>query len=110
MTELNGRYFIIHARGATHVTLYDLFGNPVDSTGYGTYVAGGTTQRIYTIASPYDADDLALLKFTQNGNVLILTHPDYSPRTLTATTATSWAFAVIAFGSQAQGSLRRMLC
>ncbi len=101
MTQLNGRYFIVHARDATHVTLYDLFGNPVDATGYSAYVAGGTTQRIYTIASPYAAADLALLKFTQNGNTLILCHPDYSPRTLTATTATSWAFAIITFGSQA---------
>ncbi len=101
MTELNGRYFIVHARDATHVTLYDLFGNPVNGTGYSAYIAGGLSQRIYTIASPYDANDLALLKFTQNGNALILCHPDYSPRTLTATTATSWAFAVIPFGSTA---------
>ncbi len=101
MTELNDRYFIVHARDANHVTLYDLFGNPVDATGYSPYVAAGTSQRVYTIPSPYVASDLALLKFTQNGNVLIICHPSYSPRTLTATTATSWAFAVIAFGSQA---------
>ncbi len=101
MTELNGRYFIVHARDANHVTLYDLFGNPVDATGYSAYVSAGTSQRIYTINSPYAAADLALLKFTQNGNVLIINHPDYSARTLTATTATSWAFAVIHFGSLA---------
>ncbi len=101
MTQLNGRYFIVHARDATHVTLYDLFGNPVDATGYSAYTASGTTERIYTIASPYAAADLALLKFTQNGNVLIICHPNYSVRTLTATTATSWAFAIIAFGSTA---------
>lgn len=100
MTQLNGRYFIVTARTAGTVTIADLFGNPVDSTGYSTYTAGGTTKRIYTIASPYDASDLALLKFVQNGNALVICHPDYSPRTLTATTATSWAFAVIAFGSQ----------
>lgn len=101
MTQLNGRYFIVHARDATHVTLYDLFGNPVDSTGYSTYTSAGTTQRVYTLASPYDASDLALLKFTQNGNTLIICHPDYSPRTLIATTATNWAFGVITFGSAA---------
>jgi hypothetical protein len=101
MTQLNGRYFIVHARTAGTVDLYDLFGNPVNSTGYSTYTAGGTTERVYTLASPYAATDLALLKFTQNGNVLIICHPDYSPRTLTATTATSWAFAVITFGSSA---------
>lgn len=101
MTQLNGRYFIVHARSSTTVTLYDLFGNPVDSTGYSTYISGGTTQRVYTLPSPYAASDLALLKFTQNGNALVINHPSYSPRTLTATTATNWAFAIIAFGSQA---------
>lgn len=101
MTQLNGKFFIVHARTATTVDLYDLFGNPVDSTSYTTYTSGGTTQRIYTISSPYAAADLALLKFVQNVNTLILTHPSYVPYSLTYASATSWALTAITFGSTA---------
>jgi spore coat protein U-like protein len=39
MTQLNtNRYVVANASGSSF-SLYDLFGNPVDSTGYGTYVA-----------------------------------------------------------------------
>jgi hypothetical protein len=101
MTQLNGKYYKVSARTAGTVTLADLFGNAVDSSAYGAWSSGGTTQRVYTIASPYAAADLALLKFVQNIDVLILTHPDYVPYSLTFTTATSWALAVITFGSTA---------
>lgn len=101
MTQLNGKFYIVHARDATHITLYDLFGNPVDSTGYGTYTSAGTVQRIYTLATPYDHDDLALLKFVQNGNVMILCHPDYVPYELTAIAANNWTIAAITFGTTA---------
>lgn len=105
MTQLNGKYYIVHARDATHVTLYDLFGNPVDSTGYGAYTSGGTTQRVYTIASPYSASDLFPssgnpgLKFVQNVNSLILVHPSYAPYILTYNSPTSWSLAAITFGT-----------
>lgn len=101
MTELNGKYFIIHTATSGQITLYDLFGNPVDSTSFTPYSGGGTTQRVYTIASPYAAADLSLLKFVQNINSLIICHPDYRPRILTYSAPTSWALSVITFGSTA---------
>lgn len=99
MTQLNGKYFIVTSRTGANITIADLFGNPVDSTAFGTYTSGGTTQRVYTIASPYAAADLALLKFVENVDVLVLTHPDYVPYTLTFATATSWTLAPIVFGA-----------
>lgn len=98
-TELNGKYFIVHARTAGNITLYDLFGNPVDATTFGAYVSGGTTQRIYTLASPYAAADLSTLKFVQNVNSLIICHPSYSARILTYSSATSWSISAITFGT-----------
>ncbi len=99
MTQLNGRYFIISARSAGTITLQDLFSANVNSTAYGAYTAGGTVQRVYTISSPYAAADLALLKFVQNTNTLILTHPSYVPYVLTLNAATNWTLAPIVFGS-----------
>lgn len=101
MTQLNGNYYVVHARDSGHITLYDLFGAPVDSTAFGAWTAGGTTARVFTLASPYAAADLALLKFVQNVNTVIFTHPAYVPYALTFATATSWTFTPIVFGTQA---------
>lgn len=101
MTQLNGNYYKVHARDSSHVTLYDLYGNPVDSTTFGAYVANGTTQRIYKLSTDIQAADLATLKFVQNVNTLIITHPNYNPRALVYTSPTSWALNSIVFGSTA---------
>jgi hypothetical protein len=99
MTQLNGNYYIISARSAGTITLSDLNGVAIDSTGYGTWTSGGTTQRVYTIVSPYAAADVALLKFAQNVNAMVLTHPSYVPYVLTLNSATSWTLLPIIFGS-----------
>lgn len=100
MTQLNGNYYIVRAvLSANTFSINDLFGAAVDSTTFTAYTAGGTVQRVYTLTSPFKAADLALVKFAQNANVLIMTHPNYAPQALTLTSAASWAFAPITFGS-----------
>jgi hypothetical protein len=102
MTQLNGRFYEVAAVSGASVTLQDLFGFVIDSTGYSAYVSGGEVQRIYTIDSPYLDTDLALLKYTQlDGTHMVLTHTAYAPQELTLTSAISWAFANIDFGSTA---------
>ena len=101
MTQLNGNYYIVHARDSGHITLYDLFGNAVDSTAFGAWTAGGTTARVYTLTSPYAYGDLATLKFTQNVNTIIFTHPSYVPYALIYASPTSWTLNPIVFGTQA---------
>ena len=99
MTQLNGHYYKVHSRQGTTVTLYDLFGNPVDGTAFGAWTSGGTTARVFTLVSPYAAADLALLKFVQNVNTLIITHPNYVPYALTYAAPTSWTLSAIVFGT-----------
>lgn len=99
MSEINGRYFIVHATTGSAITLYDLFGNPVDSSSWGTWTSGGTVQRVYTIPSPYAAADLALIKFAQNITELILCHPNYVPYSLQITSATNWTITPLVFGT-----------
>ena len=89
MTELNQHYFSILNAAGSSITLGDLNGNPINSSAYGTYVSGGQARRVYTIASPYAAADLALIKFTQNVSQLILCHPSYPPYVLSLITAVS---------------------
>jgi hypothetical protein len=101
MTQLNGRYFQISNVAGASITLADLNGVPIDSTGYGVYTSGGTASRVFTIPSPYAAADLRLIKFAQNVNELILCHPNYQPYVLTLITATNWTLLPITFGSTA---------
>jgi hypothetical protein len=101
MTQINGGYYrVLNVSGAA-VTLEDLFGVAIDSTFYGVYTSGGEVQRIYTLASPYAAADLALLKYTQLTTNMILTHPSYKPQELTLISAINWAITPISFGSTA---------
>ncbi len=103
MTELNDRYFIVSAVAGAAVTLHDLFGNAVNSTGYGAYTSGGTAARIYTISSPYtSATDLRLLKFVQNVNQMFVCHPDHPTYVLTLVTAANWTMVALVIGSTAQ--------
>lgn len=99
MTELNGRTVEVGGvnAGANTFQIYDLDGNAIDTSGYGAYTVGGTMARIYTLASPYAASDLALLKFTQSADTMTLTHTSYVPYSLTRSGHAAWAFTAITF-------------
>jgi hypothetical protein len=98
MTQLNGNYYIVVRTGANTYTLTDLNGNAINTTGFGAYISGGQAQRVYTITTPYLASDLALVKFAQNVQTLILCHPNYNPQVLTLVTASNWTLSAITFG------------
>lgn len=106
MTEFNGLVWIVKTvPDANHVTVTDLFGVTVDSMGFTVYTAGGTAERIYTIASPYAAVDLPYLKFTQSANTMSLacvnqeTGTDYPPYDLDRASATNWTFTQVTFAA-----------
>lgn len=99
MTQLNGNYYKISARTGGTITLADLNGVAIDSTGYGTYTSGGTAARVYTLTSPYASGDLSLIKFAQNLSTMILCQPNYPVKVLTLITAANWTIASVSFGS-----------
>jgi hypothetical protein len=105
MTQLNGNYFIVQNATANTFTLTDLVNIPIDTTTFGVYTSGGTAARVYSISSPYAGSDLTFnpitqnpgLKYVQNVNQLIITHPNYPPAVLTENAATNWTFSTISF-------------
>lgn len=101
MTELNDITAITAFTTLNTFQLIDIYtGAAIDTTTFGTYVSGGTVSRVYTLTpSPYAAEDLALLKFTQSADVMTLTHPNYAPRELSRITNTHWEFSIITFAS-----------
>lgn len=62
----------------------------------GAYVlaSGGA---IYEITSPYPEADLPLIKFVQSADVLYITHPGYTVRSLSRTAHDNWTFAEVSF-------------
>lgn len=52
MTQLNTNRYIITVINSNSFSLEDLFGNPVDSTAFGTYVSGGQANKISTTGTP----------------------------------------------------------
>lgn len=96
VTGINGNYYIV-TNSASPYVVTDLFGNP--PVWGGTYTSGGTTASVYEIASPYDADDLALVKFAQNVQFMVLCHPNYPTQLLTFNGPTNWTLAQVAFGA-----------
>jgi hypothetical protein len=105
MTELNGRTFVINGAGVGTFSIYDVFGNSIDSTAYAAYSGGGTAARIYTLATPYAAEDLPWLKFTQSADVMSFacwnqdTLTEYPPNDLTRFADNNWSIAEIQIGS-----------
>lgn len=100
MPQINNRYFNITNRTGTSIRLTDgVTGDVVNSLSYDPYTSGGTVQRVFTIDSPYTADELALLKFSQNASVMNITHPNHPPYKLTLVSATEWELVPVGIGA-----------
>ena len=96
--RINDRYYIVQDATTNTFSLTDLFGAPINTN---PFVLPISARRVYTIASPYAAADLRLVKYAQNVNQMILCHPDYPPQVLTLISATNWSILPITFGSTA---------
>ncbi len=95
MTELNGFTFEV---GATTTNTFEIKTVPdivdLDSTSYTTYVSGGVANRIYTVATPYAAADLAGLQTEQIRDTIRITSLDYATRNLVRLAETNWTLAL----------------
>lgn len=97
MVEVNGKTFKVANKTTNTFELQDVDGNNIDSSSFTTYASGGSVFRIYEIASPYAAADVAQLKFAQSADIMYLVHPDYAVRKLTRTGHTSWSLTEVEF-------------
>lgn len=100
MMQLNGRYVQVVVIDANHFSAKRILdGSAINTTSYTAFTAGGTAARVYTLPSPFAAADLALIKYAQNVNTMILCHPNYGPQLLTLVSAASWSIITISFGA-----------
>lgn len=97
-TEINQRTFLITSVATDTFVLQDIWGDNIDGSDYTAYLSGGLAARVYTVATPYGAADLPLLRAHQARNTVIFTHPNFKRRRLTRSGHTSWALALEATG------------
>jgi hypothetical protein len=94
-SRLNGRNFKVIVLSATTFSLKYMDGTAVDSTSFGAYTSGGTSEKVYEITTPYAEADLSELQFVQSADVVTIVHPSYAPRELSRTGHTSWTLGSI---------------
>lgn len=106
--QLNNQYFDVGTGSTTNTIalancMTGVLMTNFDLTGYS---GGGSVSRVYTLTTPYDADDLFALKFSQSADVMTITHNGYEPKRLSRAGHASWSLATPAYtpGIDAPGS------
>lgn len=96
---LNGRTFKINTviTASNTFTVYDLFGNSLNTSSYSAYTSGGYAEQHYIIDSPYSQDDISSINYVQSADVITLVHPSYAPRELSRNGETDWTISTINF-------------
>jgi len=100
MTEMDGRFISFKVLDANYLEAHHLGVRdfaPINSTGYTTYSGQGSFSRVYEISSPYNAEDLAGLNFTQSADVLTISHPKYPTKELKRIGATNFTLTNASF-------------
>lgn len=98
MTQINGQAYVVGGVTPTTFQLFDVYDNPINSTGFSPYVNGGTAAEIFTLDTPYAETDLEFLKYVQSADVMSLclvnqdTDTEYAPLDLARLADDNWEF------------------
>lgn len=95
--ELDYRTVSIVKLTDDNFTIHEVDGTPIDTSGYTPYVGNGTVSRIYTLSTPYFAEDLAELNYVQSADVVTIVNQKYPPKELTRYDNTNWTLTDIDF-------------
>lgn len=99
MTELNGETYVVGNSTPTSIQLFDVYGNPINSTAFSAYISGGVASRIYTVPTIYAEADLPWLKLTESNDVMSIccvnqqTLTEYESQDLTRASDIDFSFA-----------------
>lgn len=96
-----GRQYLVINASSTTFSLTNLDASAIDTTGYVAYMgSGGTVARVYTLATPYDGNDVQDIKWTQSNDVLTLCHTSYPPYDLSRTEHWVWTMDQVSFAAK----------
>ena len=98
MTELNGnRYRVNTIVDPNNITIKDLDGNVIDSTGFTLYTSGGISSKIYEVTHTYSESELFDVHYSQVNDVLNLMHGAHKQAELIRMGAANWVLTDIPF-------------
>lgn len=92
MTKVNSRTFSVANANPTNFELQGF-----DSRALDVYTGGGSVDRIVEVVTPYDADKVAQVRFTQSADVLYLVHGSVPPKQLRRTGSNIFELVDFAF-------------
>lgn len=84
-------YYKVASATTNSFTVTDFVGNAVD---FGT-TPSGFVARLYSVVSPYSADDLQTLDFSQSLDTVYICHNNYARRKLSRTAHANWSLSVV---------------
>lgn len=96
--EMNNKIGIIADHNDDYFYLKKMDGTYWDYSAYNSPLNTGSFNTLFTKTMPYTGDDLKDLKFVQEADVMILTHPNHPPRKLTRQGHAIWSIQDITFG------------
>lgn len=99
MTQLDKKTLLVTSVSGNNFSLTDYQGKIINTTNYSAYLSGGIIARIFTLTTPYAAEDLGLLKYSQRADIMTLTHGAgvYQAHELTRTQHWIWTITLINF-------------
>jgi hypothetical protein len=101
MTQVNGQTYVVGNRTANSFQLFDVYGNPINSTAFGGFTSNGSAARIYTLTTIYAEADLEYLKITESADVMSIccvnqmTQTEYPPQDLNRLSDIDWTFTPV---------------
>lgn len=90
LTEVNGRNFKVGPIAADTFELQNMDGTDFDSTDLPTYTSGGTADRVLTIPTPFQEDEIFDLNYVQVKKGITIAHPNYWPRVIYVYSGDDW--------------------
>lgn len=98
MVELNGNRYIVANKNVNDFEITNqVDGTDIDGTGFTSETTGGNVAKIFEIVTTYVTADLDELKYTQQADVMTLTHSSYPARDLARTDHNAWTIVDVSF-------------
>lgn len=99
MTSINGQFYVVASvPDANHVTLkYIGAASAIDTSALPAYTGSGTVSRVYTVTTPWAADDLDTLTYSQDADVLTITSTVYEAQDVRRVAAANWTITPVDF-------------
>lgn len=98
MVDVDFRFFQVANATTNSFSLQDN-GVDVDGSAFAAFTAGGAVSKVFTLGTPWTADDVRDLRIAQSTDELTVTHKDYAVRIIARTDHDAWTIETLTVGA-----------